>query len=128
LLSLNYQADLETNAIRMASAAQQVQTVEITQAVRNTTCQGFQIKSGDVMGLLNDELVSVGRDYNAVTLDVLKQVNIDEHEVITIYFGQDCPPAQAEMLAGSINALHPELELEVHEGGQPYYHYILSLE
>src|SRR6185503_3198975 len=48
LLSLNYQADLETNAARMFNAAQQVQTVEITQAVRDTSCQGFQVKSGDV--------------------------------------------------------------------------------
>jgi dihydroxyacetone kinase-like predicted kinase len=59
---------------------------------------------------------------------VLGQVEIDTHEIITIYYGQDCEAAQAENLAGKIEALHPELEVEVHDGGQPYYHYIISLE
>jgi hypothetical protein len=128
LLSLNYQSDLEANAERMLAAAQQVQTVEITRAVRDTTLSGFQIKSGDVMGLLNDELVSVGQDYDAVTLDVLAKVETGSHEVITIYFGQECLPARAGALADKIEALYPELEVEVHDGGQPFYHYIISLE
>lgn len=128
LLSLNYQVDLEANAERMLSAAQQVQTVEITRAVRDTSLSGFHIKSGDVMGLLNDELVSVGRDDDEVTLDVLAKVEAGTHEIITIYFGQECSPAKAGTLAEKIRALYPELEVEVHDGGQPYYHYIISLE
>jgi dihydroxyacetone kinase-like predicted kinase len=128
LLSLNYQADLEANAERMFKAAQQVQTVEITQAVRDTTFSGFQIKSGDIMGLLNDELVGVGQDYDEVTLEVLAKVEAGAHEVITIYFGQECSAAQAEALADKIKSLYPELEIEVHAGEQPYYHYIISLE
>ena len=128
LLALNYQSDLEANAQRMLRAAQQVQTVEITQAVRDTTLSGFQIKSGDVMGLVNDELVSVGQDYDDVALDVLAKVETETHEVITIYFGQESSVAQAEVLADKIKMLHPKLEVEVHDGGQPYYHYIISLE
>jgi len=128
LLSLNYQSDLEANAQRMLRAAQEVQTVEITQAVRDTTLSGFQIKSGDVMGLVNDELVSVGQDYDDVALDVLAKVETETHEVITIYFGQESSVAQAEVLADKIKMLHPKLEVEVHDGGQPYYHYIISLE
>lgn len=128
LLSLNYQSDLEANAERMFKAAQQVQTVEITQAVRDTTFNGFQIKSGDIMGLLNDELVGVGQDYDEVTLEVLAEVEADAHEVITIYFGQECSAVQAEALAAKIKTLYPELEIEVHAGEQPYYHYIISLE
>jgi uncharacterized protein len=128
LLALNYQSDLEANAQRMLRAAQQVQTVEITPAVRDTTLSGFQIKSGDVMGLVNDELVSVGQDYDDVALDVLAKVETETHEVITIYFGQESSEAQAEALADKIKILQPELEVEVHDGGQPYYHYIISLE
>jgi hypothetical protein len=128
LLALNYQSDLEANAQRMLGAAQQVQTVEITQAVRDTTLSGFQIKFGDVMGLVNDELVSVGQDYDDVALDVLAKVEMETHEVITIYFGQESSAAQAEALADKFKILHPELEVEVHDGGQPYYHYIISLE
>ncbi len=128
LLSLNYQSDLAANAERMLDAAQQVQTLEITRAVRDTTLSGFQIKSGDVMCLLNDELVSVGRDYDQVTLDVLEKVEAGTCEVITLYFGQECAPAQAGAMADRIKALYPELEVEVHDGGQPYYYYIISLE
>lgn len=128
LLSLNYQSDIAANAERMLAAAQQVQTLEITRAVRDTTLSGFQIKSGDVMGLLNDELVSVGRDYDEVTLDVLEKVEAGAGEVITLYFGRDCTPAQAGAMADKIKALYPELEVEVHDGGQPYYYYIISLE
>ncbi|MBI1880183.1 MAG: hypothetical protein HYR94_18510, partial [Chloroflexi bacterium] len=128
LLSLNYQADLDANAERMFSAAQQVQTVEITQAVRDTTLSGFLIKSGDVMGLLNDELVSVGQDYDEVALDVLAKVGAGAYEVITIYYGKERSSAQAEALVNKIVALYPELEVEVLDGDQPYYHYIISLE
>lgn len=128
LLSLNYQSDMAANAERMLAAARQVQTLEITRAVRDTTLSGFQIKSGDVMGLLNDELVSVGRDYDEVTLDVLEKVEASACEVITLYFGRECAPAQASAMVEKIKALYPELEVEVHDGGQPYYYYIISLE
>ncbi len=128
LLSFNYQAGLETNAQRMLEAAQQVQTVEITQAVRETTFSGFQIKSGDVMGLFNDELVSVGQNSDDVALDVLAKVNVADHELLTLYFGQDSSAEQAETLADKIRANYPNLEIEIHDGGQPYYTYIISLE
>jgi hypothetical protein len=128
LLSFNYQAGLETNAQRMLAAAQQVQTVEITQAVRESTFSGFQIKSGDVMGLFNDELVSVGQDGDEVALDVLAKVNAADHELLTLYFGQDSSAEQVQALADKIKTNYPHLEVEIHDGGQPYYTYIISLE
>jgi dihydroxyacetone kinase-like predicted kinase len=112
----------------MLEAAQQVQTVEITQAVRETTFSGFQIKSGDVMGLFNDELVGVGQNGDDVALDVLAKVNTTDHELLTLYFGQDSSTEQAETLADKIKAGYPHLEVEIHDGGQPYYTYIISLE
>ncbi len=128
LLTFNYQAGLETNAQRMLQAARQVQTVEITQAVRDTNLNGFQIRPGDVMGLFNDELVSVGQNDDEVALGVLAKVNAFEHELLTVYFGQDSSAEQADILADKIRANYPHLEVEIHEGGQPYYTYIISLE
>ncbi len=128
LLSFNYQVDLETNARRMLDAARQVQTVEITQAVRNSTFNGFNIKVGEVIGLFDNELISVGQDGHGVVLDILTKLEIDTYEIITIYFGQDSSPGQAEALARKINTLYPEIEIETHYGGQPHYHYIISLE
>ncbi len=128
LLSLNYQADLDSNARRMLEAAQQVQTVEITRSVRDTALGGFQIKSGDVLGLFNDELVSVGVEDDAVALEVLAQIDAATREIVTIYFGQDSSAERAEILAKKIKRLYPDMEVELHDGGQPYYHYIISLE
>jgi hypothetical protein len=128
LLSFNSQADPETNAQRMLQAAQQVHTIEITQAARETSFSGFEIKAGDVMGLFDDELVSVGTAHEQVALEVLAKVDSTPYEVVTIYFGQDSCAEQAQALAQSISARYPEVELEVHEGGQPYYNYIISLE
>lgn len=128
LLSFNFQGDVETNAQRMLAAAQQVHTVEITRAVRETHFNGFQIKSGDVMGLFDDELVSVGQEYDEVALEVLAKVNTETHELVTIYFGQDSSLAQAQTLVAKIKDQYPELEVEAHEGGQPFYYYIISLE
>jgi hypothetical protein len=128
LLSFNYQTDLETSAQRMLHAAQQIHTIEITQAARDTSLSGFQIRTGDVMGLFNDELVSVGYHYDEVALDVLAKVAPSDYEVVTIYFGHDSSVEQANTLAEQINTRYPELEVEVHDGGQPYYYYIISLE
>jgi DAK2 domain fusion protein YloV len=128
LLSFNYQADLDANIQRMVDAAQQVQTIEITQVVRDSNFNGFEMKSGDVIGLLDNELVSVGQDYERVSLDALSQTQTEAYEIITIYFGQDSSPQQAEALAGQIVECYPDLEVEVYEGGQPHYQYIISLE
>ncbi|MFN8453752.1 MAG: DAK2 domain-containing protein [Anaerolineae bacterium] len=128
LLSFNFQGDLESNAQRMLAAAQQVHTVEITRAVRETQFNGFQIKSGDVMGLFDDELVSVGQAYDEVALETLAKVDLTAQELITIYFGQDSSAAHAQVLAAKITEQYPELEVEAHEGGQPFYYYIISLE
>jgi DAK2 domain fusion protein YloV len=128
LLAFNYQADLETNFQGMAEAAQQVQTIEVTQVVRDSNFNGFKVKLGDVMGFLNNELVSAGQSYEQVCLDVLSQAETDTCEIMTIYFGQDSSPEQARVLAGKINEFYPELEVEIHEGGQPHYQYIISLE
>lgn len=128
LLSFNFQGSLEANAERMLAAAQQVHTVEITRAVRETQFNGFQIKLGDVMGLFDDELASVGQDYDDVALEVLAKVNTQTLELITIYFGQDSCAADAQALAVKIKERYPDLEVEAHEGGQPFYYYIISLE
>ncbi len=128
LLAFNYQADLETNAERMLHATSEIQTVEVTRAVRSTQINGIGVTEGDVIGLLNDQLVAAGQDYTAVVLDVLSQTATEDYEVATIYFGQDASQEEAEALADQIIERYPNLEVEVHEGGQAYYRHILSLE
>jgi DAK2 domain fusion protein YloV len=128
LLALNYQADLETNAERMTDATGEIQTVEVTRAVRSTQVNGVEVTEGDVIGLLNDQLVAAGTDYTGVVLDVLAQVSAENYEIVTIYFGQDAARDEADVLADQIVARYSNLEVEVLEGGQAHYRYILSLE
>jgi hypothetical protein len=128
LLALNYQADIETNAERMAHAASEIQTVEMTRAVRSTQVNGVEVTEGDVIGLLNDQLVAAGQDYTTVAMDVLDQVSADDYEIATIYFGQDATQEEANALADQITEKYPNLEVEVLDGGQAHYRYILSLE
>lgn len=128
LLAFNYQADLETNARRMQAAASQVQTIEVTRAVTDRTFNGFNIKPGDIMGLFNDELLSVGQDCEGPVLDILARVQMEAYEIATIYFGGDRSRGQADILAREISGRYPDLEIEVHSGGQPHYDYIISLE
>jgi DAK2 domain fusion protein YloV len=128
LLAFNYQANIETNAERMNDAAGEIQTVEVTRAVRSTQINGIDVNEGDIIGLLNDQLVACGNDYAATVLDVLSQAATDEYEVATIYFGQDATLEESHILAHQISERYPDLEIEIHEGGQAHYHHILSLE
>jgi DAK2 domain fusion protein YloV len=128
LLAFNYQADIETNAERMIQAASEMETIEVTRAVRSTQINGIEVTEGDIIGLLNDELVAAGTDYTAVILDVLNQASADDYEVVTIYYGGDATLEEANALAEQILERYPDLESEVHEGGQPHYRHILSLE
>jgi dihydroxyacetone kinase-like predicted kinase len=128
LLAFNYQADMKTNAERMTQAASEIQTVEITRAVRSTQINGIDVSEGDVIGLLDDQLVASGQDYTSVILDVLSQSATDDYEIATIYYGQDATQEEARVLADRILERYPNLEIEVHEGGQAHYRHILSLE
>jgi DAK2 domain fusion protein YloV len=128
LLAVNYQADFESNVARMTEQASAVQTIEITHAVRSTQVNGMQVSHGDVIGLLNDQLVATGQDDVEVTLRVLEAASADDWEIATVYFGEDVDAAQADRLAQAISERFPSLEVEVHDGGQPHYRYIISLE
>jgi DAK2 domain fusion protein YloV len=128
MLSFNQHLDLDTNVQRMAETAQQVQTIAVTRVTRDSKFNGFKMKMGNVIGLLDNELVSTGEDMDDVSLDVLAGMDIDLYEISTIYFGQDSLLTQAQALAGKITARYPHLDVDVHEGGQPHYHYIISME
>lgn len=128
LLAFNDQADLKTNKRRMLEAARQVQTIEVTRAVRPSTVNGFEIKQDAVVGLLNGTLAAMGQAYHQVVIDVLEQIETDDYELLTLYYGQESSTGEAESLMDSLKRIYPELEFEMHAGGQPLYQYIISLE
>jgi DAK2 domain fusion protein YloV len=128
LLAFNYQADLDTNARAMEQAAGEVQTGEITIATRSVQLNGVDVKEGEVIGLLNDNLVASDRSPEQVIEEVLRQMKAEEYEIITIYYGGNVTQKEAEVLATQISQDYPEQEVELVNGGQPHYIYILSAE
>lgn len=128
LLAFNYQADMATNAQLMLDASTQVQTAEITRAVRSVKVNGLSIEEGQIIGLLNGDLTNVGSDIVTVMRQVLERIGPGDYEILTMYYGEDVSPEEAEALAATIRESYPDLEVEVLDGGQAHYYYILSIE
>lgn len=128
MLAFNYQADLETNARVMARAAGDVETIEVTTATRDAEIEGVAVQQGQIIGLLNDRLCAAGSSPEEVILAMLEQLAMEDFEIVTVYWGEGVTQDEAEQLAASIEALGDGLEVELVEGGQPHYHYVLSLE
>ncbi|MGB9593268.1 MAG: DAK2 domain-containing protein, partial [Anaerolineae bacterium] len=128
LLAFNYQADATTNAQIMEQAFGRVQTVEVTRAVRAARVNGVAINEGDVIGLVNGDLKVSGSDYRQVVMRALESLPLDESEILTLYYGEDVGEADAKALADEIRERFSHLEVEIVNGGQPHYPYILSVE
>jgi DAK2 domain fusion protein YloV len=128
LLAFNYDADLETNAAAMEEAIDLVQTAEVTRAVRSVEINGLAVEEGQIIGLLNGQLVTAGTDKETIVHDLLTRMDSAEIEVITVYYGEGVDRPQAEQLAASIQERYPDQEVELLDGGQPHYCYIISAE
>jgi len=128
LLALNYQADLDTNVEFMLDSSRQVQTVEITRAVRSVQVNGLSIEEGQIIGLINGDLMTAGSQLSEVAHDLLDRLGIEDYEIVTIYYGEDVPENAASELSELLEMSYPELEVEVLDGGQAHYFYIISVE
>jgi DAK2 domain fusion protein YloV len=128
LLALNYQADLVTNARVMTDAIQAVETIEVTTAVRSAQIDDINVHEGEIIGLVNGTLRSKGSSLSEVTKDALEQIEADDFEIITIYYGESVTADTAQELVGELETRYPEQEFEVVDGGQPHYYYIVSAE
>jgi DAK2 domain fusion protein YloV len=127
LLALDPGGDLASNCARMEEAISGVTTVEVTHAVRDSTADGQEIREGDVIAVVDDRITQVGQDHLAVVEAVLDDV-AREPELITVYRGAGIDEDAAETLVDALRRRHPDVEFEVHDGGQEHYPYILSLE
>jgi len=112
----------------MEQVAHGVQTAEITTATRAAQINGVSVEKGEFIGLLDEVLTASGSTLEEVVQDMLGQMKADECEIITVYYGEDIAGAEAQKLADEIQASYPDQEVELVDGGQPHYHYILSVE
>jgi len=128
LLSFDYEADFETNARLMTEAQSTVKTIEITHAVRSAQLNGLKIKKKQAIGLLDGDLLAAGENPIAVLNKMLAKIDLSKAEIITVYYGMDTVPDEAEQVSTNIREKYPQLQIEVVRGGQPYYNYIVSIE
>jgi hypothetical protein len=118
----------DENVRAMKTEAERVQTIEVTHAVRDTRSNGLRVKKGDVIGLVNDKLEFAGADYAEVVNKALGKLGPDAYELVTVYRGEQASDAELAKLESEIRSSYPELEIEVQQGGQQHYPFILSVE
>jgi DAK2 domain fusion protein YloV len=129
MLALNYTAGLDDNVAAMTKALSNVRTIEITTAVRDASVDDRQVRAGQTIGLLDGTLVEAGDERAAVIDAMLDRVNMDEYELVTLYYGANVDEAQAQTLGQKINARYHHLtDVEVQYGGQPFYDFVISVE
>jgi len=116
------------NVAAMKAEAERVQTIEVTHAVRDTRSNGLRVKKGDVIGLINDKLEFAGGDYADVVKRALGKLGPDSYELVTVYRGEGASEDELASLQSSIQSSFPGLEVEVQQGGQQHYPFILSVE
>jgi fatty acid kinase len=116
------------NVAAMKAEAERVQTIEVTHAVRDTRSNGLRVKKGDVIGLINEKLEFAGRDYAEVVNKALGKLGPDSYELVTVYRGAGASEDELDSLQSAIRSNFPGLEVEVQQGGQQHYPFILSVE
>ncbi|GAB4449109.1 MAG: DAK2 domain-containing protein [Anaerolineae bacterium] len=128
MVAFNPQAAVAESAARMAAAARQVTTIELTRAVRDTVANGISVSGGALIALVDNQLACTGETVEDAALAALARVDAAQAEILTIYFGDAETAEQAMAMARAIRAAHPQLDVEIYRGNQPHYPYLISLE
>lgn len=128
LISFDETATAEANQAGMEDAITAVKSGQVTYAVRDTSIDGKEIKTGDYMGIDDVGIEAVGQDITEVVKDLIGAMADEDSELLSIYYGSDVEEEKANALVEAVQAAYPDFEVEAHAGGQPIYYYILSLE
>jgi uncharacterized protein len=128
MLSMDPNGELQAVAEKMTKALENVRTGEITTATRSVEIDGVKVESGQVIALLDGKLVAAAGSVEEGCLAFLEKANAAEHELITLFYGQDTTHAEANRIADAIRNKYSSQEVEVQEGGQPHYQFIISVE
>ena len=118
----------EENAERMIEEMKKVKSGQVTYAVRDTSMDGLDIKQGNIMGIGDKSILSVGEDIQKTTLELIDHLISEDSELVSLYYGDEVQEEAANSLADEIMEQYPDVDVEVHMGGQPIYYYVLSVE
>ncbi|BAD75468.1 DAK2 domain fusion protein YloV [Geobacillus kaustophilus GBlys] len=128
LLAFNPAQSAEQNERAMTAALSRVKTGQVTFSVRDTTIDGIEIQKGDYMGLWDDRIIAADKDKLAVTKRLLDALIDEESEIVTILYGEDATEIDVETVVAYLETKHDGVEVEVHNGKQPLYPFIISVE
>lgn len=127
-ISFNPEASADDNADAMTEIAKTVRTGHVTYAVRDTSSNGLEIKEGNLIGLSDKKIVSTGTDMSEVILALLADLYDDSISVITVYYGSDVNPDDAEKISAMLEEKYSDCDVVLQSGGQPVYYYVISAE
>ena len=128
IISFDPTASAEDNKENMKEALSMVKTGQITYAVRDTHIDDKEIKEGNIMGIGDDSILAVGEDIAEITKETIDLMADEESELISVYYGEDITEEDANALGEELQEKYPDCEVEVYEGGQPIYYYVVSVE
>ena len=128
MINFNKEADIDENVAAMEEALDDVISGQVTIAVRDTTIDGQEIKKDNYMGIVDGSIKVTDPDRKKATLEMVKAMLDDDSEVITIIYGADADQAEAQAIADEIQSWDEDYEIEIHEGDQPVYPYLISVE
>ena len=128
LTRFNYEAALEENAAAMTEALPEVRTGEVTRAVRTATVNGVAVTEGQWIGLIDDELSLAAESKEDTVWQLLEKMAAADHDLLTFYYGQDVSEPEAQTMQAQVQERYATQSVELVWGGQPHYHYIISVE
>jgi DAK2 domain fusion protein YloV len=128
MLRLSPDGDFDTTVKEMTEALNEVVTGEVTIATRNVDINGVKVKKGEVIALLNGKLVYSAQSVEDACMGFLEKAAARDHERVTLFYGSDMAKQEVNFLADKIRKAYASMEVEIHEGGQPHYQLILSIE
>ncbi|ARJ72723.1 hypothetical protein LSA01_10220 [Latilactobacillus sakei] len=128
LLSFDPSAELQANQVAMTEALDTVISGQVTQAIRDTTLDGLEIKKDDYMGIIDGKIKVSTADRQTAAIEMVQTMLDEDSEIVTIIVGEDGDMTEAEAISDAIMAQDDELEVEIHEGDQPVYPYLISVE
>jgi dihydroxyacetone kinase-like predicted kinase len=128
LLAFNPSGDLQTNEAAMNDALKHVKTGQITFAVRDTQIDGLEIEKDDFMGIAEGKIVVKNKDKGKTAEELLSQMLDEDSEILTIIYGEDVSKEEVKKLSQFVEDKYGDVEIEIHNGGQPLYSFIFSIE
>lgn len=128
MLAYDPDGDLDEVAAAMSKAAGDVVSAEITRATRTVTLNGVNVAEGQLIGLVNGALCAAAQDMRELVAATLSHMNLEEREIVTFYYGRDVSAREAELMTAYVGELYPDLEIELHSGGQAHYYYFIGAE